>query len=242
MKKKFAFTLAEVLITLGIIGVVAALTIPTLIQKYQKIVLVNQLKKAVSVVENGFRKAMADDGVDNLEDTSLFTEEGSIPFSGYRPTLRYNFDKYFKILKSNEYDTIPIHYKYLDGYRYEQPPQYASIYLSDGVILYTAGLSRTANVNPSHCERLQSEGGTLCSTMGSISIDVNGEKGPNQYGRDMFDFVLGSDGKLYPYGGKAASGTGSGHWKNSGGCNPAAARSGYYCAARIIENGWVMDY
>ncbi len=34
-KRRFAFTLAEVLITLGIIGVVAALTVPTLIQNYQ---------------------------------------------------------------------------------------------------------------------------------------------------------------------------------------------------------------
>lgn len=242
MKKKFAFTLAEVLITLSIIGVVAAITMPILMQKYQKMVLVNQLKKAVSVVENGFRKAMADDGVDKLEDTSLFREEGSIAFSGYRPTLKYNLDKYFKIIKNDEYGTIPINYKYLDGFKYAQPPQFASIYLSDGVILYTAGLNRTVSISPSYCESLQAQGGTLCSSMGAISIDVNGEKGPNQYGRDMFNFSLGSDGKLYPSGGKDTNGTGSGHWKNSGGCNPAAARSGYYCAARIIENGWVMDY
>ena len=43
--KKAAFTLAEVLVTLGIIGVVAALTIPALIADYKKIVYVNQLKK-----------------------------------------------------------------------------------------------------------------------------------------------------------------------------------------------------
>ena len=36
-EKNSAFTLAEVLITLGIIGVVAAMTIPTLISKYQSI-------------------------------------------------------------------------------------------------------------------------------------------------------------------------------------------------------------
>ena len=43
MKK--GFTLAEVLITLGIIGVVAALTMPMLIQNYKNRVYVNQLKK-----------------------------------------------------------------------------------------------------------------------------------------------------------------------------------------------------
>ncbi len=35
-KQTSAFTLAEVLITLAIIGIVAALTIPTLISNYQK--------------------------------------------------------------------------------------------------------------------------------------------------------------------------------------------------------------
>ncbi len=43
MKK--AFTLAEVLITLGVIGVVAAMTMPSLVANYQKKVWVNQLKK-----------------------------------------------------------------------------------------------------------------------------------------------------------------------------------------------------
>ena len=57
MFKKFkAFTLAEVLITLGIIGVVAALTLPTLIQNHQKQVYVTQLKKAYSTINNAYNK------------------------------------------------------------------------------------------------------------------------------------------------------------------------------------------
>ena len=43
--KKAAFTLAEVLITLGIIGIVAAMTIPTLVSNYQKKVLKTQFTK-----------------------------------------------------------------------------------------------------------------------------------------------------------------------------------------------------
>ena len=44
MKHK-AFTMAEVLITLGIIGIVAAMTLPALVAKYQKNVTSNRLKK-----------------------------------------------------------------------------------------------------------------------------------------------------------------------------------------------------
>jgi prepilin-type N-terminal cleavage/methylation domain-containing protein len=69
--KKRAFTLAEVLITLGIIGVVAALTMPSLIANYQKKVYVAQLQKAVNVWNNGMKLMLASDGVDNLADTEF---------------------------------------------------------------------------------------------------------------------------------------------------------------------------
>ncbi len=47
MKKRVAFTLAEVLITLGIVGIIAAMTIPQLIQNYEKHVIEVQLKKNI---------------------------------------------------------------------------------------------------------------------------------------------------------------------------------------------------
>ena len=60
--KKSAFTLAEVLITLGIIGVVAAMTLPVLTQKYQKMVLKNQYKKVYSTLSQAYSKAVFDIG------------------------------------------------------------------------------------------------------------------------------------------------------------------------------------
>ena len=55
--KRFGFTLAEVLITLGIIGIIAALTIPGLIAGWQKKVVVNKLKHSYSVLSNAFLQA-----------------------------------------------------------------------------------------------------------------------------------------------------------------------------------------
>ena len=46
-KRNIAFTLAEVLITLGIIGIVAALTIPNVTSKYRKKVVETELKKVL---------------------------------------------------------------------------------------------------------------------------------------------------------------------------------------------------
>ena len=64
MKK--GFTLSEVLITLGIIGVVAALTLPSVIQKHQEQATVAGVKKAYSVLSQAFQMAINDNGtVDN---------------------------------------------------------------------------------------------------------------------------------------------------------------------------------
>lgn len=59
---KDGFTLAEVLITLGIIGVVAALTIPTLIQNHQKQVTITGLKKIYSELSNIIRMSESENG------------------------------------------------------------------------------------------------------------------------------------------------------------------------------------
>lgn len=59
---KKGFTLAEVLITLGIIGVIAAITLPTLINNYQKMQTVNKLKSDYSLVYNALKRAEADYG------------------------------------------------------------------------------------------------------------------------------------------------------------------------------------
>ena len=63
LPRRAAFTLAEVLITLGVIGVVAALTLPTLIQNYQKHVAVNRLKVVYNIMSNVIRRAEADFGI-----------------------------------------------------------------------------------------------------------------------------------------------------------------------------------
>ena len=62
MKRFFGFTLAEVLITLVIIGVVAALTIPNLLQKYQEQATVKKVQKFYSTLSNAYSIAMKENG------------------------------------------------------------------------------------------------------------------------------------------------------------------------------------
>ena len=60
--QKSAFTLAEVLITLAIIGVVAAMTIPTLISDYQEKATITKLKVTYSMLANAWQLAYANSG------------------------------------------------------------------------------------------------------------------------------------------------------------------------------------
>ena len=73
-----AFTLAEVLITLGIIGVVAALTIPTLISKYQEKQTIVKLKKVYSILQNAYTAAEAEYDKPRYWSTPDYTEENNI--------------------------------------------------------------------------------------------------------------------------------------------------------------------
>ena len=70
--KKRGFTLAEVLITLGIVGVVAALTAPALIMSSRNEANAARLSVVVSNLENAFQTAIAQEGADNLYGTSLW--------------------------------------------------------------------------------------------------------------------------------------------------------------------------
>ena len=63
------FTLAEVLITLGVIGIVAALTMPALIANYQKKVVITRLQKFYSTMQQGINTKIAEDGA---QDCSMF--------------------------------------------------------------------------------------------------------------------------------------------------------------------------
>lgn len=95
MKK--AFTLAEVLITLGIIGVVAALTLPSLVQNYQKRSLEVATQKFYSVMSQAIKQYMADEGVDDLRGSSWSINSNDLD----EELVKTNNDKFFqKYLKA----------------------------------------------------------------------------------------------------------------------------------------------
>ena len=71
LKQKPAFTLAEVLITLGIIGVVAAMTMPSLMQNYRDKELIVKTKKTYAVIQNAVLLAKSQNDITDGDNTFL---------------------------------------------------------------------------------------------------------------------------------------------------------------------------
>ncbi len=145
---KTAFTLAETLITLAIIGVVAAMTIPSLVQKYQERTRITQLKKVYSVLSNAYNLAILEHGMPDTWGANITTaekdEEGNIIVTdgSGMPVVAGILAKYMKVGKWCEVGKVCHPYKVvsLDGntviYTGTTPAtQKSSFYLQDGTYI-----------------------------------------------------------------------------------------------------------
>lgn len=112
LSKKSAFTLAEVLITLGIIGVVAALTIPTLVVKHRKQVVVEKLKKTSSSLLQASNLSKVDYGDSKRESFEPLNADSALEM----------FNKYY----------VP----YMKFLKVEKGEKGVFGYLPDGTVLY----------------------------------------------------------------------------------------------------------
>lgn len=255
-----AFTLAEVLITLGIIGVVAAMTIPNLVKDYQKTQYVTALKKAYATTNQALKQMAADSGcIDDLKCTGLF--DSSV--TGQHNILGKALVKYFSVSQNcntatNQHCFADVTNAYYDGTYTGANPTY-DVYggykfvTADGTSFYIENYKNNCLTDGTNGSTDYSTGrtGNMKQTCGAIYIDVNGLKKPNAFGRDTFVFFI-TNGKgvtLYPLGGSDdgwnTGSVGDWWWQDGSGnlkrCYPSL-KNGYYCAGRVMEQGWQMNY
>ena len=186
-RKRIAFTLAEVLITLGIIGVVAALTLPTIIQHKTEKATVVKLQKFSSTFENAFNMAIAEHG----PVSQWF--EGDIRQAG---SCHEVWDKVVPYM--------PPIIKDCTGKR-ESGCFSKMLYSLDGI--ESVNTSEWAN----YCKAIFSDGiavsmmqtpwrygffKDLGTAYGNIYIDLNGAEAPNTYDKDIFRFTLVEKGVI----------------------------------------------
>lgn len=225
--RKTGFTLAEVLITLGIIGVVAAMTMPTLIQKQQEKVTVNQLKKVYTTLAQTITLAQSDYGSPeswdwgdsaNKEDTYQVLKKYFVPYM-----------KVTRLCRKGEGCVPDVMYRRLNGtdhanYKNENP----AIILHDGTLIFMwVGVYSDGSVN--------SSAQVLCY----LFVDLNGSHLPNQFGRDTFMFAVTPQG-MWPVG-LVGEKYGIRDFTNTCRRNIDSYLNGIGCTAWIIYNE-NMDY
>lgn len=233
-----AFTLAEVLITIAIIGIVAAMTIPSLISSFQKKIYYSKFMKARMVIENAMKLYANDTG---CEDGACGND------SKWNPEFFKEFPKYFNIKTfitednyqeiCKKYDKVAINY---DG------SNVSSMH-------YLCAPDDCGDENIKKGYAFITQDGMMfnfCS-QGNIgnesTVDTNGpDNGPNIIGRDIFYFII-------KYKNEVESSYCGNMWGTSKACrdtgvNPGTPftcygndKQGWNCGARLIEEG-KMNY
>ena len=173
---KNGFTLAEVLITLGIIGVVAAMTMPTLMNSTNGAQYKTAYKKALSVLSQAVVLNVALDDYDMSQTTSVTTNDGASLYNMFNNRMNVVKTDGNAYSASNATDKV----KFGDSANY-------TLYFNDGITF-------TFKNTDSGCTEGTADGTTVADHKCYGVIDVNGEKNPNK--------VVNCDGKTWNAGGE----------------------------------------
>jgi len=231
--KKAAFTLPEVLITIGVIGIVAAMTIPTLITKYQEKVIVTKFQQVFAILTEAYKLAENDLG-ENFRKSFDYKSGATGPddfWNAYKPYLNASLDckdnpdacfgvakkvwgvgNYYTMLDSDEKGSLV--------------KSKRAVILKNGV---TVGFGGVGNSQTAHLY---------------IVVDINGRNKPNRYGVDTFFFAVSdtSQNKIMPEG-LYLDNLNQVYWGYGldKGCNLKSSNQARSCAAWIFLNK-NMDY
>ena len=175
--KKCAFTLAEVLITLGIIGVVAALTMPALVAQHRKKALQTALLKTYSELQQVNLKLLAD-GV-SLYEISSVPERAQVIMKQFQGGTAIDGNDSWEGSTTRLYELYKKRGLY--GHANNKP---SSNPTCDNGGIWTDNIGRLWLFNDSDKQ---------------ICVDINGIKGPNRYGYDYFVFYSDENNKIIPH-------------------------------------------
>ncbi len=223
LRMKQAFTLAEVLITLSIIGVVAALTLPSLISKNNTAAMESKLKKTYSVLSQSLLFAAGElGGLDAVEFKDGNTESTEEMFYTY-------LEKYLKISKK----CVNSKGCWAQARDLRGVKVGAEAGIGSNIITFTTYDGLSICMDGKTAADMAIYYGIKTNKDGLVFyIDVNGMKNPNTFGKDIFLFGF-SDKGLLP------AGKNSTPEQIENSCS--ASGNGYLCASKVMGNGWHLE-
>ena len=210
---RLGFTLAEVLVTLGIIGVVSAMTVPTLMQNHQRKTYVTQLHKVYNEFSQALLQYQTDKNALNLKEAGLNSQD----------ELNAFIKSYFKVVKEcdNADECFSTAYNKLNG----AVPSFSktkSFVLSNG-----------ASIRPLY--------GPAGQKLVNLGVDINGAKGPNIQGRDLFWLMIYNNALIDDFGGDAPLTREEREDMYNTHCASSSVEL-YGCFGKILNDNWEMNY
>lgn len=227
---KQAFTLTELLIALGIIGAIAAISIPSLMTSINNRILTNQLKSTVGAIQQLMNDEMVTKNTKSLQDTDFAAPSKLIgtptePSTHFSTTRVCNTSELSQkeCWKTTATGAAKVRYRGINGVDISiSGPTYPSIVLKNGSIIgYLGGMNKPYGTND--------------KIIGGFCIDVNGNEPPNMRGRDYFCFYTTNKGKIADLDTPSETTANKiANCKNNGMAN--------YCFGAIVDSGWKMPY
>lgn len=219
---KQGFTLAEVLITLVIIGVIAAITIPSLMNKTNEQDTVVAVKKAYSILGQAYQRVVAENG--EIIPSTL-SSNGTEATKAFGDIFAKQLNTQKVCGMSTDEDCFAKSYKFFNGTgdnNYNAASTFYKIRLNDGMSVvfskHDNSYDRAGDSDP------------LSHIIVYADVDINGDKGPNTYGKDVFFFYITKYGVV-------PNGTPDDTASQFSACHTY----GYSCTAWVIAKGNV-DY
>ena len=196
MKK--GFTLAEVLITLGVVGVVSALTLPTLINNFRAKALETSFKKADAVLTRAMQTTMFEHGITRYYDFGQYckgnycTDTKASDYADLQATWREQFSGILRDVNVQDLQNMKIATRYFFGDN--DAPAYASYFSNwswsrKGFILKDGMLVSELYFDANNASEIGSTYHKY-TIFPYVFFDTNGPaKGPNRFGYDLFYFI-----------------------------------------------------
>ena len=251
--KKLGLTVAEILITTTIVGLISAITIPTLVNNSQQKVLVNSLPVTIANMEKTFQNIMVKENVPDLSETELWKNYGTGINKSSPDTILKAFTHKIGIFSKSLGGTTNSYY---NGKMYTinnvlneniSEYQHTPFEFRNGSAIFIDG----RHVKSIDEEAAIENGLYYTKHIAQIFIDVNGKQKPNTIGRDIFFFYINEKGKLIAFGSdddamltaikkEEPSSYTNYYWATK--CSDSNKGDGSYCTGRLVENDFKMDY
>lgn len=218
------FTLSELLMALTIVGVIAVLTVPVMMNNIHNKMFATQVKNMAAIIEQLAQDQLIVHRTRDLSDTDFADAAKLLSDNHFAISKNCSPDKALnECWKTGVSGSNKVNYKKLDGSAMGNFTASRTVILRNGVILKYNTESNDGK------------------TVGFFMFDINGNDKPNMLGRDLFGFYVTPKGRIVDCSELSNDDVSLAEKINKCKANSSPKGTGW-CYGAVVDSGWKMDY